>query len=149
MDDISTNLPTIPSKPVLIELPRVYDPRGNLTFIENGDNRLPFDIQRVFWTYDVPAGESRGGHAHYTCSEFVIATSGSFDVNLFDGKTWQKFTLNRPFEALYVPPMYWRTLDNFASGSVCLAIAPEKFTLDDYIYDFDEFLKIVENSSNK
>ena len=106
----------------IIRLPRIYDPRGNLTFVQNGDEFLPFKVERVYWTYDVPAGEQRGGHSHHVGKELLIAISGSFNVNLFDGIQWQTFTLNRPFEGLYIPAGYWRTLDNFASGSVCMVL---------------------------
>ncbi|MCM1065973.1 MAG: FdtA/QdtA family cupin domain-containing protein [Muribaculaceae bacterium] len=127
--------------PYLVELPRIYDPRGNLTFIQNGDKTLPFRIERVYWTYDVPAGEERGGHAHHKGQELLIATSGSFNVNLFDGSEWQTFTLNRPFQALYIPPRCWRTLDNFASGSVCMVLTSVSYSEADYIRDFDDFLR--------
>lgn len=129
-------------KPYLIDLPRIYDPRGNLTFVQNGDKVLPFDIRRVYWTYDVPAGEERGGHSHHEGKELLVATSGSFNVNLFDGHIWQTFTLNRPYQALYIPPGYWRTLDNFASGSVCMVLTSTHYTEADYVRDFDTFTAI-------
>ncbi len=127
----------------LITLPRIYDPRGNLTFTEHGDGLLPFNIERVYWTYDVPAGEQRGGHSHHRGKELLIALSGSFNVNLYDGATWQTYTLNRPFEGLYVPPGYWRTLDNFASGSVLMVLTSEKFDEADYVRDFEDFKRLT------
>ncbi len=114
-------------KPRIITLPRIYDPRGNLTFTQNGDGRIPFKIERVYWTYDVPAGEQRGGHSHHESKELLVAISGSFNVNLYDGKEWHTFHLNRPFEGLYIPAGYWRTLDNFASGSVCMVLTSTLF----------------------
>ena len=130
------------TEPCMVDLPRIYDPRGNLTFIQNGDAVLPFTIERVYWTYDVPAGEERGGHSHHEGREMLVALEGSFCVNLFDGQRWQTFTLNRPYKALYIPPGYWRTLDNFSSGSVCMVLTSTHYTEDDYVRDFDEFLKL-------
>ena len=130
------------TEPGLVDLPRIYDPRGNLTFVQNGDAALPFAIERVYWTYDVPAGEARGGHSHHEGKELLVATSGSFNVNLFDGKEWRHFTLNRPYQALYIPPGYWRTLDNFSSGSVCMVLTSTKYTEDEYVREFDEFIKL-------
>ena len=130
-------------KPRIINLPRIYDPRGNLTFVQDGDSLLPFEVHRVYWTYDVPAGEKRGGHSHYQGRELLVATSGSFNVNVFNGSEWQTFTLNRPYMALYIPPMYWRTLDNFASGSVCMVLTNVKYTEDYYVRELDDFLKLT------
>ncbi len=129
------------AKPHIIDLPRIYDPRGNLSFIQNGDKELPFDIERVYWIYDVPAGEERGAHSHIHAKSLIVANSGSFNVNLFDGHEWYRFTLNRPYQGLYVPNGYWRTLDNFASGSVCMVLTSTTYSEDDYIRDFDEFMK--------
>lgn len=131
--------------PVIIELPRIYDPRGNLTFVEEGDGRMPFEFRRVYWTYDVPAGEERGGHAHREGREVLVATGGSFNVNLFDGKNWTTYTLNRPYHGLYIPARIWRTLDNFASGSVCMVITNVKYDEADYIRDFDEYMSMHKN----
>ncbi len=128
--------------PAIVELPRIYDPRGNLTFIQTGDSQLPFRIERVFWTYDVPAGETRGGHAHIEGQEILVATSGSFRVNIFDGRSWRHFILNRPYQGLYIPAGYWRTMDDFSSGSVCMVLASTIYDEDDYIRDMDRFLKI-------
>lgn len=132
-------------RPGIYDLPRIYDPRGNLTFVQNKD-QVPFDIARVYWTYDVPAGEERGGHSHHEGEEFVIATSGSFNVNLFDGEEWRTYTLNRPYKALYIPPGYWRTLDNFASGSVCMVITSTPYSEEDYVRDFEEFKRIADKN---
>ena len=130
-------------EPCIIDLPRIYDPRGNLTFVENGQGLIPFAIERVYWTYDVPAGEQRGGHSHHVGKELLVAISGSFNVNLYDGETTQTFTLNRPFEGLYIPAGYWRTLDNFASGSVCMVLTSTPYSEDDYVRDFEEFEKLA------
>ena len=129
----------------IVSLPRIYDPRGNLTFVENGDGRLPFDIERVYWTYDVPAGEERGGHSHHEGKELLVAISGSFNVNLFDGREHLTFTLNRPWEGLYIPPGYWRTLDNFASGSVCMVLTSVPYSETDYVRDYEEFVRLCRN----
>lgn len=131
-----------PLLPEIIELPKIYDPRGSLTFVENGD-KLPFEIKRVYWTYDVPAGAERGGHSHKESEEIIIALSGSFRVTLFDGKEWRRFDLNRPYKGLYVPPCNWRTLDNFSTGAVCLVLTSTVFCETDYIRDYDEFIKTV------
>ena len=109
----------------ILELPKIYDPRGNLTVAEQMTN-VPFEVKRVYWTYDVPAGERRGGHAHKECVEFIIAVSGSFTVTLDDGKGNRKdFHLNHPWEGLLVPTGIWRTLEDFSSGAVCLVLASE------------------------
>ncbi len=130
------------SEPHIIDLPCIRDPRGNLTFVQNGDSRLPFDIARVYWTYDVPAGEERGSHAHHQGQELIVALSGSFNVELFDGVATRTFTLNRPFQGLYVPPGLWRTLDNFSSGSVCMVLTSVPYDEADYIRDYDEFIAL-------
>ena len=127
----------------IIGLPKIYDPRGNLTVVEQMKN-VPFEVKRVYWTYDVPAGERRGGHAHKECVEFIIAVSGSFTVTLDDGKGNRKdFHLNHPWEGLLVPTGIWRTLEDFSSGAVCLVLASELFDEDDYLYEYDEFLEYV------
>lgn len=130
-------------KPHIIVLPRIFDPRGSLSFAE-GENHVPFDIARVYWIYDVPTGEVRGSHSHKEAKSLLVATNGSFTVHLFDGKTTESFTLSRPFEGLYIPPGYWRTLDNFSSGSVCMVLTSLPYSEDDYIRDYNEFL----NQSN-
>ena len=124
----------------IITLPKICDPRGNLSVIENGI-QIPFDIQRVYYLYDVPAGVERGGHAHKECLELLIACSGCFDVVLDDGKAKRKFTLNRPFQGLLIPTGIWRTLENFSAGSICLVLASHLFDEEDYIREYDDFLR--------
>jgi len=123
----------------IVELPKISDPRGNLTFIE-GDAHVPFSIKRVYYLYDVPGGAERGGHAHKGLAQLIIAMSGSFDVVLDDGTEKRRFHLNRSYYGLYVCPMIWRELDNFSSGSVCLVLASNKYTEDDYFRDYDSYL---------
>ena len=129
-------------KAYMIHLPKVVDPRGNLTVAEQGIH-VPFDIARVYWTYDIPGGESRGGHAHRHCEEVIIAASGSFDVTLDNGHEQRTYHLNHPYQGLYVGTGIWRTLDDFSSGAVCLVLASEPYEEDDYIYDYDEFLSYI------
>lgn len=124
----------------LIDLPRILDPRGNLTFIEAG-NHVPFDIQRVYYLYDVPGGAERGGHGHRKLHQLMIAMSGSFDVQLDDGRTKFKYHLNRSYYGLYIPPMMWRDIDNFSSGSVCMVLASEHYDEADYYRDYADFLR--------
>ena len=126
----------------LIDLPKIADPRGNLTVAE-GCDVVPFDIKRAYWVYDVPAGESRGGHAHKRLRQFVIALSGSFHVTLDNGYERKRIHLNHPWQGLLIETNTWRTLDDFSSGAVCLVLASEHYTEEDYIYDYDEFLKYV------
>lgn len=123
----------------IIQLPKITDPRGNLTFIEGG-NHIPFDIKRVYYLYDVPGGSDRGSHAHKNLHQFIVAMSGSFDVVLNDGEETKRFHLNRSYNGLYVCPMMWRDLDNFSSGSVCMVLASERYDENDYIRDYQEFL---------
>ncbi len=122
----------------IIDLPKIHDPRGNLTFIE-GTKHIPFDIKRVYFLYDVPGGAERGGHAHKDLHQIIIAIAGSFDVVINDGSNTQRFHLNRSYFGLYVCPMIWRELDNFSSGSVCLVLASDYFSEADYIRDFTQF----------
>lgn len=122
----------------IINLPKIHDPRGNLTFIE-GTKHIPFDIKRVYYLYDVPGGAERGGHAHKDLHQIIIAIAGSFDVVINDGSDTQRFHLNRSYFGLYVCPMIWRELDNFSSGSVCLVLASDYFSEADYIRDFTQF----------
>jgi len=129
----------------IIDLPKVTDPRGNLTFAEGAD-RVPFEIKRAYWVYDVPAGESRGGHAHKRLRQLIIALSGSFHVTLDNGRERETILLNHPFQGLLVETNTWRTLDDFSSGAVCLVLASEHYEAEDYIEDYDEFLKYVECS---
>ena len=126
----------------IIELPKITDPRGNLTVAEAFMN-VPFDIRRAYWVYDVPGGESRGGHAHKRLRQLVIAMSGSFTVTLDNGHEQQKYLLNHPWEGLLIETETWRTLDDFSSGAVCLVLASEPFEEDDYIYDYDEFFNYI------
>lgn len=123
----------------MIDLPRITDPRGNLTFIEQ-TMHVPFEIRRVYYLYDVPGGESRGGHAHKTNEAFIVSASGSFDVVVRDGVEERRFSLNRPYYGLYIPAMTWRELENFSSGSVCLVLASRLYEADDYYRDYEEFL---------
>ncbi len=126
----------------LIDLPKVVDPRGNLTFVE-GSRHVPFEIKRVFYLYDVPGGADRGGHALKTCQQFLVAMSGSFDVILSDGTRQNRIHLNRSYYGLYVPPMIWREMDNFSSGSVCLALASGPYDEKDYFRDYCEYRQAV------
>ncbi len=122
----------------IIQLPKIEDVRGNLTFIEE-NRHIPFEIKRVYYLYDVPGGESRGGHAHKQLQQFIIAANGSFDVILDGGSGQERYHLNRSYYGLYIPPMVWRELDNFSSGSVCLVLVSEYFDEEDYIRDHDVF----------
>ena len=124
----------------IINLPKIVDPRGNLTVAEQLKD-VPFDIKRAYWVYDVPGGESRGGHAHKRLKQFIIALSGSFHVTLDDGDEKQTYLMNHPWQALLIETGIWRTLDDFSSGAVCLVLASEPYEEDDYIYDYDEFLQ--------
>ena len=127
------------SKCRMVDLPKISDPRGNLTFIE-GHNHIPFDIQRVYYLYDVPGGAERGGHAHKGLHQLIIAMSGSFDVVLDDGREKRRIHLNRSYNGLYVCPMIWRELDNFSSGSVLMVLASNVYDEDDYYRNYDDFL---------
>lgn len=132
----------------LIEIDRHHsDRKGNISVVENGRD-VPFDVKRTYYLYDVPGGESRGGHAHKELRQLIIAASGSFTVTLDDGHVKRTFTLNRPYHGLYVVPGIWRTLDDFSSGAVCLVLASEKYDASDYIRDYEEFL-IYKRSNNE
>ena len=124
----------------IIDLPKISDPRGNLTFVE-GTQHIPFAIERVYYLYDVPGGAERGGHAHKELEQLIIAMSGSFDVIIDDGKEKRRIHLNRSYNGLYICPMIWRELDNFSSGSVCMVLASNRYSEDDYYRDFDEYIK--------
>jgi hypothetical protein len=123
----------------VIELPKINEPRGNLTFIEGGVH-VPFDIARVYYLYDGPGGAERGGHAHKALHQLIVAMSGSFDVVLDDGHGKQRVHLNRSYQGLYVCPMIWRELDNFSSGSVCMVLASNRYQESDYYRDYNEFV---------
>lgn len=124
----------------IIDLPRINDRRGNLTFIEGGGRHVPFDIKRVYYLYDVPGGSERGGHAHKELHQLIIAMSGSFDIHIDDGQGKKTIHMNRSYYGLYVCPMIWREIDNFSSGAVCMVLASNYFDEDDYYRDYSEFL---------
>jgi len=124
---------------VVLELPKIEDPRGSLSFIESGCH-VPFEIKRVYYLYDVPGGAERGGHAHKALHQLIIAMSGSFDVSLDDGQEKRQFHLNRSYYGLYVCPMIWRELDNFSSGSVCMVLASNYYDEGDYYRDYSQFM---------
>jgi dTDP-4-dehydrorhamnose 3,5-epimerase-like enzyme len=128
----------------IIDLPKILDPRGNLSFFENS-NQIPFDIKRTYWIYDVPGGETRGGHAFKESHEFIVALSGSFDVVLNDGKKEFTYSLNRSYNGLLVPNLIWRRLENFSTNSLALIVSNIGYNEKDYIRNFDEFKKIKED----
>ena len=129
--------------PELLELPKFLDRRGNLSFIEE-DSQLPFKVRRVYWIYDVPGGEKRGGHAFRETEEMIVALSGSFDVLLNDGELTYSYSLNRSYYGVLVPKMMWRTLENFSTNSLALIVASTDYSEEDYIYDFEAF-KLLKN----
>lgn len=131
----------------LLELPKISDVRGNLTFIE-GNSHVPFDIKRVYYLYDVPGGAERGEHAHKDLHQLIVAISGSFDVILNDGNEERRFHLNRSYFGLYVCPMMWRGLDNFSSGSVCMVLASDTYDENDYIREREVFFQLAQNEQN-
>ena len=128
---------------MIIELPKISDPRGNLTVAERFKS-IPFEFKRVYWTYDVPSGGNRGGHAHIHCREFIVAVSGSFTVTLNNGHENQSYMLNHPYQGLLVDKGIWRTLEDFSVGSVCLVLAEDDYDEADYIYDYKEFTQRTE-----
>lgn len=130
----------------IIHLPKVQDPRGNLTFIE-GNKQVPFDIKRVYYLYDVPGGAERGGHAHKELQQLIIAMSGSFDVVLDDGFGKWRFHLNRSYYGLYIGNMVWRELDNFSSGSVCIVLASTYYEESDYYRHYNEFIEAAKKQN--
>ena len=129
------------TEPAIIQLPKILDDRGNLSFFEN-QNQIPFDIKRVYWIYDVPGGEVRGGHAYKELQEVIVALSGSFDVVLNNGKEERKFTLNRSYYGLYVPKMIWRHMESFSTNSLALIVADQPYNETDYIRDFEQFKQL-------
>ncbi len=137
MEKSQTNI--ITNNEQVIQLPKIYDERGNLSFIE-GLNHIPFAIERVYWIYDVPGGEFRGSHAFREQEEFIVALSGSFDVILHDGKEERKYQLNRSYRGIYVPRMTWRRMENFSTNSLCLVLSSTRYEEEDYIRDFEEFI---------
>jgi hypothetical protein len=132
----------------IIELPKVANARGNLSFIESC-RHIPFEIKRVYYLYDIPGGERRGGHAHKCLQEFMIAASGSFEVLVDDGHRSEKFHLNRSYYGLYLPPMVWRELNDFSSGSVCLVLDSDFFDEADYIRNYQTFRAIIESGETR
>jgi dTDP-4-dehydrorhamnose 3,5-epimerase-like enzyme len=131
-------------KVAIIDLPKITDPRGNLTFVE-GSNHIPFDIKRVFYLYDVPGGETRAGHSNIHSEQVIIAVSGSFDVIVDDGNNKKRFHLNRSYFGLYLPTYVWREIDNFSSSSVCLVLTSEIYAAEDYIRDYAAFVESVKD----
>jgi hypothetical protein len=129
-------------KAKIIDLPKIEDPRGNLSFIE-GENHIPFKIERTYLIYDVPGGQKRGGHAYKELEEFIVALSGSFDVVLDDGIEKKTFSLNRSYYGLYVPKMVWRSMENFSTNALCLTLASTPYDKDDYLRDYNNFLKYI------
>lgn len=125
-----------------IELPRINEPRGNLTFVESS-RHIPFPIQRVYYLYDVPGGAERGGHAHKALHQLIIAMSGSFDIHLDDGKEKKTIHMNRSYNGLYICPMIWREIDNFSSGAVCMVLASDYYDEEDYYRSYDDFINEV------
>ena len=124
----------------LVQLPKISDPRGNLTFVES-DKHIPFKIQRAYYLYDIPGGSDRGGHAHKKLQQLMIALSGSFDVHLDSGLEKSSWRLDRPYIGLLICPMVWRTISNFSSGAVCLVLASMEYDENDYYREYDEFIK--------
>lgn len=133
---------SIKTIPQIIQLPKIPDDRGNLSFVES-EKHIPFSIERTYWIYDVPGGEERGGHAYKTLDEFIIALSGSFDVVLHNGIVEQRFSLNRSYYGLYIPRLYWRSLENFSTNSVGVILASQHYNEAEYIRSFDAFQKLV------
>jgi hypothetical protein len=129
----------------LIELPKNHKINGNITSVNNYQ-QIPFELKRVYYLYDIPGGESRGGHAHRVLQQLIIAASGSFDLIVNDGKVKRTFNLNRPFHGVLMPAGIWRELDNFSSGSICLVLASQVYSEDDYIRDFNDFLEFKNDS---
>ncbi|MEN5233460.1 FdtA/QdtA family cupin domain-containing protein [Sphingobacterium faecium] len=130
------------SKSFIIDLPKILDKRGNLSFFEN-DNQIPFSIVRTYWIYDVPGGELRGSHAFKQQQEFIVALSGSFDITLHNGEEEKTYSMNRSYSGLYIPRMMWRKIDNFSTNSLALIVSDRNFDESDYIRDFEEFMQLI------
>ena len=126
----------------VVELPRIKNRRGNITPVENGEH-IPFEIKRIFYLYDVPGGEDRGAHAHKECHQFLVAASGSFEVQLDDGKVKKTVMLNQPYKGLHIPPGIWASEVNFSSGAVCLVLASHKYDESDYLRNYENYLKFI------
>lgn len=133
-------------KCTLIDLPKIQDARGNLTFIE-GERHIPFAIKRVYYLYDVPGGSERGGHGHKKLNQLIIAVSGSFDIHLDDGHSKKSVHMNRSYHGLYVCPMIWREIDNFSSGAVCMVLASEYYDEQDYYREYSQFVSDVHKAA--
>lgn len=125
----------------ILELNKITNRSGNITIVENNSKRLPFDVKRVFYLYDIPGGESRGAHAHKICHQFLIAASGSFEIELNDGKNKRTMLLNRPYFGLHIPPGIWAAEQGFSSGAICLVLTSQEYDETDYLRDFNQFLK--------
>ena len=130
------------SKAFIVDLPKILDKRGNLSFFEN-DNQIPFSIVRTYWIYDVPGGELRGSHAFKQQQEFIVALSGSFDITLHNGEEEQIYSMNRSYSGLYIPRMMWRKIDNFSTNSLALIVSDRNFDESDYVRDFEEFMQLI------
>lgn len=128
----------------IVELPKFLDARGNLSFVEQ-NNHIPFEIKRTYWIYDVPGGESRGGHAYKKNQEFIVALSGAFDVIVDDGSNQKKFTLNRSYYGLYIPAGLWREMENFSTNSLALEFGSEHYSKEDYIRNYEQFKELKSN----
>ncbi len=128
------------NKPIIIDLPKIEDPRGNLSFIEE-ESHVPFKVARAYWIYDVPGGQVRGEHAFKEQQEFIVALSGSFDVVIDDGQAQERFHLNRSYFGLYIPPGYWRKMDNFSTNSLAVVLSSTHYEEKDYIRDYEQFLQ--------
>lgn len=131
----------------MLEINKHHNEKGNISVVENGKT-VPFEVKRIYYLYDVPGGESRGGHAHKELQQFIVAASGSFDVTIDDGESRRTFTINRPYRGLLVVPGIWREVDNFSSGSVCLVLASHLYDAGDYIREYDQFL-VYKNGDDK
>jgi hypothetical protein len=132
-------------EPAIIDLPKIEDKRGNLSFFENS-KQIPFEIKRTYWIYDVPGGEARGGHAFINSQEMIVALSGSFDIVLTNGKEERKFTLNRSYYGLFIPKMWWRKIENFSTNSLALIVSDIEYDQNDYIRSFSNFIKLSDGN---